>query len=71
MPTGKIKKLVHDRGFGFIQGEDGRDVFFHHSAVTDQGFDMLTEGQHVEFSVDEGGRDQRGKGPRASVVNPK
>lgn len=69
MPTGTIKKLVQDKGFGFIQAEGGTDVFFHHSAVADQQFDSLTEGQRVEYSVDSSGG-PKGKGPRASSVTP-
>jgi len=38
MPLGKIKKLVADKGFGFIQTDSGTDIFFHHSTVADQGF---------------------------------
>lgn len=49
MASGTIKKLVGDRGFGFIQQEDGTDLFFHRSAVTGAGFDQLTEGQSVTF----------------------
>ena len=69
MPQGTIKKIVSDRGFGFIASGDGTDVFFHHSTVADNGFDELQEGQAVEYEIDEG--DQRGgKGPRASSVQP-
>ena len=49
MATGTIKKIVSDRGFGFIQQEDGSDLFFHRSAVTGGGFDALTEGQKVTY----------------------
>ena len=38
MANGKIKKLVHDKGFGFIQGDSGEDVFFHHSSEANGGF---------------------------------
>jgi cold shock protein len=68
MPTGKIKKIVADKGFGFITSDDGKDVFFHHSTVADQQFASLSEGQRVEFAIDQG--DNRGKGPRASSVQP-
>jgi CspA family cold shock protein len=67
MPVGTIKKLVSDKGFGFIQTEDGNDVFFHHSAVTDKQFDSLSEGQRVEYTLDSAGG-PKGKGPRASSV---
>jgi CspA family cold shock protein len=69
MPVGTIKKLVHDKGFGFIATEDGADVFFHHSSVADRQFDNLAEGQKVEYTVD-GGNNPRGKGPRAASVTP-
>lgn len=49
MATGTIKKLVRDRGFGFIQQSDGTDLFFHRSAVTGANFDDLTEGQSVSY----------------------
>lgn len=67
MPTGTIKKLVSDKGFGFIQTESGADVFFHHSAVANKGFDNLTEGQKVEYTLDNSGG-PKGKGPRATNV---
>lgn len=69
MPTGTIKKLVHDKGFGFIQPQEGSDVFFHHSSVADGQFDHLTEGQPVEYTIEEGSG-PRGKGPRAASVTP-
>jgi CspA family cold shock protein len=62
MPQGKIKKLVADRGFGFIEGERG-DMFFHHSAVRDGGFDSLKVGQTVQYEEARGP-----KGPRAENV---
>ena len=72
MPQGVIKRIVADRGFGFISGDRGRgDIFFHHSSVANEGFDDLKEGQAIAYELegDEGGR-QRGKGPRASSVTP-
>ncbi|HXT57404.1 MAG TPA: cold shock domain-containing protein [Pirellulales bacterium] len=69
MPQGTIKKLVLDKGFGFIQTQDGSDIFFHHSTVADQQFDNLTEGQRVEYTVDAAGA-PKGKGPRAATVTP-
>lgn len=64
MPQGTIKKLVSDKGFGFIDGERG-DLFFHHSALADATFESLHEGQTVEYEESEGP-----KGPRASSVKP-
>jgi CspA family cold shock protein len=64
MPQGTIKKLVSDRGFGFI-ATVGAYLFFHHSSV-EGSFESLTEGQAVEFEVDSA--TSRGKGPRAIQV---
>lgn len=69
MASGKIKKIVQEKGFGFIQTDSGQDVFFHHSTVADQAFDDLTEGQRVEYTVEEG-QTSKGKGPRAASVVP-
>ena len=69
MASGKIKKLVQDKGFGFIQTDSGEDVFFHHSSVANQGFDDLTEGQRVEYSLEQA-QGPKGKGPRAANVTP-
>lgn len=70
MPQGTIKKLVSDRGFGFISG-DRRDVFFHSSSVENVRFEDLWEGQNVEYELDEGHQPRRrNQGPRASVVRP-
>ncbi len=63
MHTGKIKKLVRDRGFGFISDTDGRELFFHQSGLVDLKFDALTEDQAVEFDVE-----TSPKGPRAINV---
>ncbi len=68
MPQGTIKKIVSDRGFGFVSG-DRQDIFFHHSVVDEPGFDNLHEGQSVEYEVDEDdSRGRSGKGPRCSKV---
>ncbi|MFA5117307.1 MAG: cold shock domain-containing protein [Candidatus Omnitrophota bacterium] len=60
MHTGKIKKLARDRGFGFINDNDGREIFFHQSSLVEVKFDALNEEQQVEFEVE-----QSPKGPRA------
>lgn len=64
MPQGEIKKLVADRGFGFIEGEEG-DIFFHHSALQEVSIEALRIGQAVEYEVGHGP-----KGPRAENVRP-
>ena len=63
MAQGTIKKLVMDRGFGFISAPSG-DIFFHHSVVADNKFDELQEGQAVTYEITTG-PDERGatKGP--------
>ncbi len=62
MPQGKIKKLISDRGFGFIEGERG-ELFFHHSEVQGARIEELREGQLVEYVIGEGR-----KGPCATAV---
>jgi CspA family cold shock protein len=69
MASGTVKKLVSDKGFGFIATSDGNDIFFHHSSVQNGQFDQLSEGQQVEYTVEQGGG-QKGKGPRAASVVP-
>lgn len=71
MSKGTIKKLVQDKGFGFIKQQGGQDVFFHTSVVEGGQFDDLREGQEVEFTLDQGGGGGgKGKGPKASTVTP-
>jgi CspA family cold shock protein len=60
--TGTIKKVVSDRGFGFITGEDGKDYFFHRDALTSSlNFDRLTGGEKVEFEIEQNPRGARAK----------
>ncbi len=60
---GKVKWFNAEKGYGFIEGEDGKDVFVHFSAIEQEGFKTLDEGQEVEFQVVEGAR-----GPQAANV---
>lgn len=61
--VGKVKWFSAEKGYGFIEREDGDDVFVHFSAIQGDGFKTLTEGQDVEFEIVEGAR-----GPQASNV---
>lgn len=63
MHKGKIKKLIRDRGFGFISDTDGREVFFHQNSIIEGKFDALKEDQSLEFEVEDSP-----KGPRAVNV---
>ncbi|HEV7677142.1 MAG TPA: cold shock domain-containing protein [Candidatus Dormibacteraeota bacterium] len=60
MPAGRIKKIIPDRGFGFVRADDGNEVFFHRTELTLADFDALEEGQVVEFDIVDSP-----KGPRA------
>jgi len=64
MHTGKIKKLMRDRGFGFISDTDGRELFFHQTSLIETSFGALSEDQQVEFEVE-----KSDKGPRAINVH--
>ena len=56
---GRIKKMVRDRGFGFIRGEDGKEVFFHRSGMNGSDYDSISEGDTVEYVIQEGPRGAR------------
>ena len=60
---GKVKWFSAEKGYGFIEREDGSDVFVHFSAIQDDGFKSLTEGQDVTFDIVDGNR-----GPQAANV---
>jgi CspA family cold shock protein len=62
---GTIKRVIRDRGFGFIRAADGQEVFFHRSSLQQLNFDGLKEGETVEFEMERGE-----KGPRATSVRP-
>lgn len=63
MPEGKVKWFNEQKGFGFIEKDEGGDVFVHHSAIQATGFKTLAEGQRVSFDVVQGP-----KGPAAANV---
>ena len=60
---GTVKKLIRDRGFGFITAEDGTEIFFHRSDLVGLDFDSMEEGIAVEYDMGTGP-----KGPRAMKV---
>jgi len=65
MATGTVKWFNNEKGFGFIAQSDGQDVFVHHSAIDMNGYRSLTEGQAVEFEVQDSP-----KGLQAANVRP-
>ena len=60
---GRVKWFNQEKGYGFIEREDGGDVFVHYSAIQEQGFKTLAEGQQVRFDMVDGPR-----GPQAANV---
>ena len=64
MANGIVKWVNDSKGFGFIEQEDGPDVFVHHSAINSSGFRSLSEGDRVSFEIEQGP-----KGPAAANVS--
>jgi CspA family cold shock protein len=63
LPQGTVKWFNNKRGWGFIVKEDGEDIFVHYSAIKGDGFKSLTEGQRVQFEIEEASN-----GPAAANV---
>ena len=66
MDNGRVKWFSNQKGYGFIQTEDGKDIFVHFSAIQTEGFKTLSQGQDVEFEISDGP-----KGPQAANVSAK
>jgi cold shock protein len=65
LAQGTVKWFSNEKGYGFIEREDGDDLFVHYSEITMDGYKTLVQGQHVEFEITEGD-----KGLQASTVRP-
>jgi CspA family cold shock protein len=65
LAEGKVKWFNEKKGFGFIENDEGGDVFVHYSAIAGTGFKTLYEGQKIRFDIEQGN-----KGPSATNVQP-
>jgi CspA family cold shock protein len=63
MPEGTVKWFSEQKGYGFIEQDDGKDLFVHHTGISGAGFKSLAEGQRVQFEIED-----NPKGPKAINV---
>jgi len=70
MPKGTIRRLISDRGFGFIRTAEGADLFFHRSELQGVDYTSLRDGQEVEFELTRG-RDGRNQAAKVRIAQPK
>ncbi len=66
MAQGTVKWFSNEKGYGFIEREEGEDVFVHFSAITMEGYKTLTEGQRVEFEITQGDKGLQATNVRAA-----
>jgi len=71
MAKGKIKKLMGNKGYGFIQTEGGDDLFFHRNELQGVDFSSLKEGQEIEYEAGTGRRDGRPEAGKVKLPQPK
>ena len=64
-PVGVVRRLMSKDGYGFLEGADGRELYFHRNSVIEPGFDSLRLGERVTFTEEQGA-----EGPQASRVTP-
>ena len=69
MAKGTIRRLIADRGYGFIKTEEEKDLFFHRNELEEVDYNSLTEGQQVEFEIGQG-RDGRLQAIRVRLAHP-
>ena len=70
MATGTVKWFNEKRGYGFIQQDNGPDVFVHYTSIRGQGFKTLKEGQRVEFEIEKGPKGPKAKDVRVIPTRP-
>jgi len=68
--TGTVKWFNEKRGYGFIQQDNGPDVFVHHTSIRGQGFKTLKEGQRVEFEIEKGPKGLKAEDVRVIPTRP-
>jgi cold shock protein len=67
---GKVKRVMREKGFGFITAEDGREIFFHQSGVEGTSFEALRAGQRVSFDVEQGQKGARAVHVQVAEMSP-